>query len=251
MTPAVTAMRCFRGKIKLATDHRVNIMYKIIQFLFILLVSEHAFADNLTFQFIGNMAFSITDGNVTLYSDFPYESGAFGYMKYDLKSLKISGDGLCLITHAHRDHWANELFQPLKLKVIGPPEVLKGLNNSRIIPFAKEIQYQGIHIEPFATPHANIGHYSYLVTWHGTRMYFTGDTEELKTLLSMKNLDVAFISPWLASSLSTNKQTVDAKKIVIYHHQDGEKVVTQSNSIVPKQGEIFEIPFRESNTPAR
>jgi hypothetical protein len=76
-------------------------------------------------------------------------------------------------------------------------------------------------------------------------MYFTGDTEEIKTLLAMKNLDVAFISPWLARSLLTNKQTVDAKKIVIYHHEDGEKVVAPSNGIVPKQGEIFQIPFRE------
>ncbi len=31
-------------------------------------------------QFIGNMAFAITDGKTALYTDFPYESGAFGYM---------------------------------------------------------------------------------------------------------------------------------------------------------------------------
>lgn len=221
-------------------------MFKIIQFLFILLISELSFADNLTFQFIGNMAFYITDGKTSLYSDFPYESGAFGYMKYDLKSVKISDNGVSLITHAHRDHWANELFQPLKLKVIGSPEVLKGVDPSRIIPFAKEITYEGIHIEPFSTPHGNITHYSYLVTWHGIRMYFTGDTEELKTLLAMKNLDVAFLSPWLARSLSTQKQTVDAKKIVIYHHQNGEKVEAPKGGIVPKQGEIFTIPIRES-----
>ncbi|MCI0615600.1 MBL fold metallo-hydrolase [bacterium] len=221
-------------------------MFKIKQFLFILLISEVAFAGNLSFQFIGNMAFSISDGKTTLYSDFPYESGTFGYMKYDLKSVKISDDGVSLITHAHRDHWAGELFQPLKFKIIGPPEALKGVDNSRIIPFAKEITYEGIHVQPLSTPHANLTHYSYLVTWHGIRMYFTGDTEELKTLLAMKNLDVAFISPWLARSLSTNKQTVDAKKVVIYHHADGEKVVPPKNGIVPKQGEIFQIPFRES-----
>ena len=221
-------------------------MLKIKQFLFILLISEVAFAGNLSFQFIGNMAFSISDGKTTLYSDFPYESGAFDYMKYDLKSLKISDNAVCLITHAHRDHWANELFKPLKLKIIGPPEVLKAVNPSRIIPFAKEITYEGIHVQPLETPHANLTHYSYLVTWHGIRMYFSGDTEEIKTLLAMKNLDVAFISPWLARSLSTNKQTVDAKKIVIYHHADGEKVVAPKNGIVPKQGETFQIPFRES-----
>jgi L-ascorbate metabolism protein UlaG (beta-lactamase superfamily) len=218
-------------------------MLKIIQFLFILLISELSFADNLTFQFIGNMAFYITDGKTSLYSDFPYESGAFGYMKYDLKSVKISDNGVSLITHAHRDHWANELFQPLKLKVIGPSEVLKGIDPSRIIPFAKEITYDGIHIQPFSTPHANITHYSYLVTWHGIRMYFAGDTEETKTLLTMENLDVAFVSPWLAKTLLKNKQSVNAKKIVIYHHEDQEKVAAPINGIVPKQGEIFETRY--------
>src|SRR5262249_1997056 len=150
ITPAVTAMRCFRSNIRLAIQTRHNIMLKTIQFLFILLISEHAFADQLTFQFIGNMAFSISDHKTTLYSDFPYESGAFGYMKYDLKSLKISDNGVSLITHAHRDHWAKELFQPLKLKVIGPPEVLKDVDRSRIIPFAKEISYEGIHVKAFS-----------------------------------------------------------------------------------------------------
>ncbi|HEY7160171.1 MAG TPA: MBL fold metallo-hydrolase [Acidobacteriota bacterium] len=220
-------------------------MLKTIQFLLLLLISELSFADNLTFQFIGNMAFYITDGKTALYSDFPYESGAFGYMKYDLKSVKISDHGVSLITHAHRDHWANELFEPLKLKVIGPPEVLKGVDPSRIIPFAKEITYEGIHVQPFSTPHANLTHYSYLVTWHRIRMYFSGDTEELKTLLEMQNLDVAFISPWLARSLTENKQTVEAKNIVIYHHKDGEKVVAPTNAVIPKQVEIFQIPFRE------
>jgi L-ascorbate metabolism protein UlaG (beta-lactamase superfamily) len=221
-------------------------MFKIIQILFILLISELSFADNLTFQFIGNMAFYITDGKTSLYSDFPYDSGAFGYMKYDFKSVKIFDNGVSLITHAHRDHWAGELFQPLKLKVIGPPEILKGVDPSRIIPFAKEITYEGIHIEPFSTPHANITHYSYLVTWQGIRMYFSGDTEELKTLLEMKNLDVAFISPWLAKSVLKNKQSINAKKLLIYHHEDDEKVDAPEGAIIPKQGEKFEIRFLKS-----
>jgi L-ascorbate metabolism protein UlaG (beta-lactamase superfamily) len=167
-------------------------------------------------------------------------------MKYDLKKIKISNSGVSLITHSHRDHWASELFQPLNLKIIGPPDVLKGIDSSRVIPFEKEIQYEGISIEPLATPHANVTHYSYVVTWHGVRMYFTGDTEELKTLLAMKDLDVAFISPWLAQSLLKEKQNLDAKKIIIYHHADGEKITAPTNSIVPKQGQIFEIPFAKS-----
>jgi hypothetical protein len=35
-------------------------------------------AAGLEIRFIGNMAFSITDGKTTLLTDFPYRSGAFG-----------------------------------------------------------------------------------------------------------------------------------------------------------------------------
>ncbi len=221
-------------------------MFKIIGF-FLIVFSGLVGAEELEFRFIGNMAFAISDGKVTLYTDFPYESGAFGYMKYDLKDVKISKNGFCLITHSHRDHWAAELFQPLNLKLIGPPDVLRGVDPSHVVPFAKEIQYEGIRVQAFPTPHGhNITHYSYLVIWHGVRMYFTGDTEELETLLSMKDLDAAFISPWLAQALSEKKQSVDAKRIFVYHHADGENVVPLEKSIAPKQGQVIRIPFRES-----
>ncbi|MCI0415294.1 hypothetical protein L0222_21180, partial [bacterium] len=64
-------------------------MFKIIGF-FLIVFSGLVGAEELEFRFIGNMAFAISDGKVTLYTDFPYESGAFGYMKYDLKDVKIS-----------------------------------------------------------------------------------------------------------------------------------------------------------------
>jgi hypothetical protein len=44
-------------------------------------------APSLTATFIGNMAFAITDGATTLYTDFPYESGVFGYMAYDFDAV--------------------------------------------------------------------------------------------------------------------------------------------------------------------
>jgi hypothetical protein len=53
----------------------------------------------LTATFIGNMAFAVTDGTTTLYTDFPYESGYSGYMTYDFDAVPKAKDSLCLITH--------------------------------------------------------------------------------------------------------------------------------------------------------
>ncbi len=41
----------------------------------------------LRFTFIGNMAFHVTDGQDVLLTDFPYESGAFGYMKWEPRDV--------------------------------------------------------------------------------------------------------------------------------------------------------------------
>ncbi len=52
-------------------------------------------AQTLEFHFIGNMAYEISDGETTLLSDFPYESGAFGYMTYKFED----GSDITRITH--------------------------------------------------------------------------------------------------------------------------------------------------------
>ncbi len=77
--------------------------------------------------------------------------------------------------------------------------------------------YRDIRIEAVETPHARIGHSSYLVTWHGLRLYFTGDTDSTERLLAMKNLDAAFVSPWLLEAVAEQKARIDAKQVVVYH----------------------------------
>lgn len=220
---------------------------KALLFVFSLLISGFLHAQELEFKFIGNMAFSITDGKVTMFTDFPYESGAFDYMKYDLNSVPIPENSVCLITHKHLDHWVPKLFVELKHpKLIGSPDVTVGIDPGRIIPLkGLTAEYQGINVEAIETPHVNLKHYSYIVTWHGIRMYFTGDTEDTKALLAAKNLDVAFISPWLSRKLLKDGTGVDAKKIMIYHHAVGEEVPIPKNAVIPKQGETFSWPFKD------
>jgi L-ascorbate metabolism protein UlaG (beta-lactamase superfamily) len=194
-------------------------------------------------RFIGNMAFAITDGAVTLMTDFPYESGYSRYNTYPATEIRSNtASTLSLITHRHGDHWEPSLFAKTDWKVAGPDDVVAGLPAPRVVPLSHHTTFGPIQIERVHTPHANIGHHSYVVTWHGRRLYFSGDTEDSTTLLAAKGLDVAFISPWIYKAVASRRAALDAKRIVIYHHEAGEKIADcRDRCTVPRQGETIRI----------
>ena len=193
----------------------------------------------LSFRFIGNMAYAISDGKTTLYTDFPYQSGYSEYMTYDFDSVPKAPGSVCLITHGHLDHFDPSLFPRMDCALIAPSSVVAKLKTDRAIPLAPAMTYRDIRIEPFATPHGPMEHYSYLVTWHGLRLYFTGDTDSTERLLAMKNLDAAFVSPWLLEAVAEQKARIDAKQVIVYHQTATETVPDFQKRRLPKQGEAF------------
>ena len=208
----------------------------------VLVAATKATSPRLTARFIGNMAFAITDGSTTLLTDFPYQSGAFGYMRYPAAEVAPGlGPAVCLITHGHLDHFDPSLFAKMDAKVIAPPTLAATLPGDRVIPFAPRIVWRDIVIEPRKTPHGTIEHSSYLVTWHGRRLYFTGDTDRFDDLVSQRRLDAAFVSPWLLQATVEKGVRIDAKRIVVYHHRAAETVPPLPGAlvIVPKQGETL------------
>jgi L-ascorbate metabolism protein UlaG (beta-lactamase superfamily) len=200
-------------------------------------------APALEVRFIGNMALAISDGAVTLMSDFPYQSGYSVYMEYPASEIRSNTPTtISLITHRHGDHWEPTLFAKTNWKVAGPPDVVSGLPANRVVTLQDKTTFGPIEIERLETPHANIGHHSYIVTWHGKRLYFTGDTETIDKLVAARDLDVAFVSPWNYRSTIRRKSRIDAKRVVIYHHEAGEAIPEcQDRCHVPRQGEIITI----------
>jgi L-ascorbate metabolism protein UlaG (beta-lactamase superfamily) len=194
-------------------------------------------------RFIGNMAFAITDGMVTLMTDFPYESGYSGYMTYDRSAIRsTTPTTLSLITHRHRDHWERALFMTTDWRVAGPPDVVNGLPDDRVVPLSGRTVFQSLTIDPIETPHGVIGHYSYVVTWHGRRMYFSGDTDSPDSVIASKNLDVAFVSPWMFRSTLKRGERIDARRVVIYHHRSDERVgECAAGCVQPRQVEVIRI----------
>jgi L-ascorbate metabolism protein UlaG (beta-lactamase superfamily) len=209
-----------------------------------ILVSASAQRPALEARFIGNMAFAITDGAVTLMSDFPYQSGYSRYMTYQPAEIRSTTPStLSLVTHRHGDHWEPALFNGTNWQVAGPADVTAPVPADRVIRLAAHTAFGPIAIERIETPHAGIGHHSYIVTWHGRRLYFSGDTESSDSLAAARNLDVAFVSPWLFRSMVKRGIRIDAKRVVIYHHTSGERVAECSaGCVLPRQGDTIQIP---------
>ncbi len=211
--------------------------------LFVLHASAPGQRAVLEARFIGNMAFAISDGATTVMTDFPYQSGYSGYMAYDPAEIRSSTPAtLSLVTHRHSDHWDPALSAKTPWRVAGPDDVIKDVAPARVLAFGPAATFVAIQIERIETPHARVGHHSYVLTWHDRRLYFSGDTEDTGHLLRLTNLDAAFVSPWLFKSVQSAGARIDARQVVIYHHQAGEKVPQcAAGCTVPRQGQTLAI----------
>ena len=196
----------------------------------------------LVATFIGNEAWHISDGEYTVMTDFPYESGYSRYMTWEASGVpKVANPGRLLIvtTHQHRDHFASELMPGLKPGgVIGPTTVLAAAGSAGLQP-AADTRFGPIRVQAISTPHAGLEHYSHVISWNGVRIYLPGDTEETTSLTEARNLDVAFVTPWMLRTAERQGARIDARRVIVVHHEAGENVRPYRGSIVPRQGQVF------------
>ena len=194
-------------------------------------------AQDFTVRFIGNAAFEISDGEKTLLTDFLYQSGAFGYMKYDFDLVQPVGKVLCLISHDHKDHFEGSLVKP-GWHLLAPPGIGTPPGTERVS-WSEHIRWQDISVTPVQTPHTP-EHHSFLVEWLDLRFYFTGDTETTD-FLPKEKVDVLFITPWLVEKALKNRVPLNARQIVVYHHRKNQKV-NCTRCTVPAQGQVLVFP---------
>lgn len=222
--------------------HRKVWITTAILFYSLFVSATPSWAGSLEFRFIGNMAFQVTDGTFTILTDYPYVSGAFGYMEYQSDTVKPVGTVLCLITHEHDDHWNPASFrQAPGWFLTGPAGVTGSVNPNRVMNVDEAGQFGPATIRVYQTPHSGLVHYSYVLIWQGVRMFFAGDTNSSKELLAERDLDVAFVSPWLLNQLRASGQLVDAKMVVVYHHGSDEQITVYQDCVVPAQGQTFTV----------
>lgn len=166
-------------------------------------------------RFIGNCGLHMTDGNLDVYVDFPYKSGAYGYMRYDVSELdSIAEDAVFIFTHKHKDHFSGKIMRRVLREKHGekftPWKTADLEKHARALP--------NFDIEVLKTKHSfSLRHRSYLITWHGKKIYLSGDTEHAEAIGEAGGIDWAFVPYWLLLDAQERGIEVDATKIGIYH----------------------------------
>ena len=201
-------------------------------------------SNEIKIRFIGNCGLYMTDGATKFYVDFPYKSGAHNYMEYDKSEIdNIKDNAIFIFTHRHADHYSNKLLKKQSGQKYDPYNIEKLEKLGETIP--------DFNIKAFRTQHKVFGisfkHYSYLITWHGKKIYLSGDTENADTIAAQKDLDWAFIPAWLTSDAKEKgiKLGTLSKMFAIYHIGPNDDITNSDPQIklLNKQGDTIEIKY--------
>ncbi len=198
----------------------------------------------ITIRFIGNCGLHLTDGQLDVYTDFPYKSGAFNYMEYPASEIdSIRPNATHLFTHRHPDHYQKKLVKRLSGALYGPWKVKKKRSADLTLPKYTEADFK---VEAFRTKHSLAKHhFSYLITWHGKRIYISGDAESTETIAGMDSLDIAFVPKWIMLEAHEQGITLKSERFAIYHFYPKEKPTTENPEIqlLITQGELLSVPY--------
>jgi L-ascorbate metabolism protein UlaG (beta-lactamase superfamily) len=144
---------------------------------------------------------------------------------------------IILITHIHHDHFAPELVASLKKEktsIIGSKGVIAQLTYGRALANGETTTVGDVKIE--AIPAHNLTRdrlkfhpkgrdNGYVVTLNAKRVYISGDTEDIKAMRTLKDIDYAFVCMNLPYTM-TEEQAASAvlemkPKVVIPYHYRG------------------------------
>jgi L-ascorbate metabolism protein UlaG (beta-lactamase superfamily) len=147
---------------------------------------------------------------------------------------------LILITDIHSDHMDPALIASVSkagTEIIAPPAVVKTVTTASPLSNGEKKTWSGWTIE--AIPMYNLTRgpepgklyhdkgrgNGYILTYGGTRIYISGDTENIPEMRALKNIDVAFICMNLPYTM-TPEEAADAvkafhPKVVIPYHYRG------------------------------
>lgn len=241
MLPAQHKIISPNGTIRMTCPH-LRILLSTALFLLVGFLTAQS--NVITVRFIGNCGLYMSDGTLDVYVDFPYKSGAFGYMEYPGTAIdSIKAKATHIFTHRHPDHYSKKLVKKLTGTVHGPWKVKKKRRADLSAPAYSAAQFS---VETFRTKHRFARHhYSYLITWHGKRIYLSGDTEGAETIAQVKSIDLAFVPSWIMNDAKEKNITIDAERFAIYHLYPSE-IATTTNpkiQILKEQGTLIELPY--------
>ncbi|MFQ5604980.1 MAG: MBL fold metallo-hydrolase [bacterium] len=204
--------------------------------------------DTISFKPINHATFVITTKKLTIFVDPVGEA-----KQYE----KFSSPDMILITDVHRDHLAPDLVNSLKTQktvVIGPKAVVDRLKHGEVLQNGESKSFNNVKVE--AVPMYNLTEgrlkfhekgrgNGYVVTLKDKRIYISGDTEDIKEMRALKNIDYAFVCMNLPYTM-TVEQAASAvlefqpKTVFPYHYRgtSGMSDVEKFKSLVSKNKKI-------------
>jgi L-ascorbate metabolism protein UlaG (beta-lactamase superfamily) len=171
-------------------------------------------------RFVGNSAFEFSDGVTTILFDFPYRSGAFGYMEFGPEELTKRPDSLCLFTHGHADHFSAEDLEAVGCRVAGPAQVLAKVPPDLPLEGPPPWTFGSASIVAIESEHGDVEHFSYLVTWHGVAILVTGDVESLEPILGeIPRADLILLPYWLSAETDALRERFPDAVFFLSHQE--------------------------------
>lgn len=194
-----------------------------------------------TLRYIGNAGFEISDGVHTVFLDFPYESGAYGYMRFDASEMKTRPGSFCLISHAHADHFNPDAIDQVGCRVAGPSEVLSVVAESARVPGPSPWKLESATATCIDSEHGGVEHCTLVLKWHGTTIVAAGDIESLVPLIKeLPRPDILVLPYWLASEASIVREAFSDVKIILSHEEEGASVDPCTGCLRPSQGDSIQ-----------
>lgn len=191
-------------------------------------------------RYIGNAAFEITDGRHVILIDFPYRSGAYGYMEFDRSELHERAASLCLFTHAHADHFDPRALAAVGCTVAGPEEVREKAGEA---PVLDGNRFAGATIRCIDSEHGDVDHCSWQLSWHGREMLLAGDVETLAPVVEgLDRLDLIVAPYWLSGEIPGIRERFPGARVILAHRQPDAEAPACGDCSVPDQGETFGWP---------
>jgi len=220
---------------------------RILLAVSLFLVSNLCFSQSneIKIKFIGNCGLYMTDGNLNIYVDFPYKSGAYGYMEYDKAELdSIKDNSIFIFTHKHADHYSGKAMREI-LRTKKNCKKFTQWKTKKLEKFSKSLP--DFNVKAFKTKHGfSLKHNSYLITWHSKKIFISGDTENAEIIGRIKNIDWAFVPYWLLLDAKEKNIEVDAKMKALYHLYPNQKIeseIPENMVVLRKEDQLIEIPY--------
>ncbi|MFQ5770702.1 MAG: MBL fold metallo-hydrolase [bacterium] len=211
-------------------------------------IAQDSTEADIIFTPIKHATFVIHTPTITIYVDPVGDSKAF---------KKFPPPDFILITDIHRDHLELEVVNSLKQEktvIVGPQAVVARLKYGEILNNGEKKSFSTMNLE--AIPmynqtkerlkfHKKGRGNGYVITVNKKRIYISGDTEDVKEMRSLKDIDYAFVCmnlPYTMSVEQAASAVLEFKPKVVfpYHYKgtDGFSDVERFKHLVSKNKEI-------------